>query len=109
FSNLVATTFFAENRRIHIDRPAIGSVRNLERSEYPVVELVSSAQHLVDQSEKSSRLSPLDNPVIVGAGDDHRLADPQSRQGFGRHRMVLGRIFNSPGSHDRSLARHEPW
>ena len=66
-----------------------------------------AAQQLVDQRKKSSRLSALNDAVIVGAGDGHHLADADARERFGRHRLIFGRIFDRAGCDDHALARHQ--
>ena len=65
---------------IGVPLPPDGLVGNVQRLEHLVVETVSTHQALGYVRQEQTRLRPLDDPVVVGGGDGHRLTDAQIGQ-----------------------------
>ena len=107
FADDIASALFAEYRRVDVHRPSIRAVANAEVREDLVVEVVLTAQQLVDQREKGARLRALNDAMIIGAGHGHHLADADAREYLRRHRLVLGRISNRAGRDDYALPGHQ--
>jgi len=60
-----------------------------------IVEPGLANDQLMHAREKSARLGSLNDAVIVGAADSDGFTNAELRQSFRRHRLILGRIFNS--------------
>ena len=80
-------------RGVDVAFPADRLVGDLQRLEDLVVEAVAAHQALGDVGQEEARLGPLDDPVVVGGGEGHCLADTQIRPGCGcpRPRNRVGR------------------
>jgi hypothetical protein len=105
---LVASRGAEEARRL-VDLPAHGTVRDLQVLEDPLVEGVLALEQLLHAGQEQPRLRALDDPVVVGRGDGHDLADAQDGEGAGGHGPVLRGVVQGPRGHDQSLPGHEPW
>ena len=57
---------------------------------------------------KRARLGALDDAVVVGRGQRHRLGDAELADPFGRGVGPLGRVGDRAGGDDRALAAHQP-
>ncbi len=57
--------------------------------------------------EKRARLGALNDAVIVSAANRDRFADSELRQSFGRHRLILSRVFDRARSNDQRLPGHQ--
>ena len=90
--------------RLPADR-LVGDVHGLEDL---VVEAVAAHQALGHVGEEQARLGPLDDPVVVGGGEGHRLADAQLGQGAGVGGLEPGREPEGADADDETLAGHEP-
>ena len=53
-------------------------VRQSQILEDALVESIMSEEQLLDPPQEPARLSPLDDPVIIGAADVHDLAQTQA-------------------------------
>ena len=74
--------------------PADRLVRDPQRLEDLVVEAVLAEQQLVDHPQEVAGLGALDDPVVVGRGQRHDLADRQPGDGLGRGALVRGRVLH---------------
>ena len=88
--------------------PADRLVRDAQRAEDLVVEAVLAEQQLVDPAQEVAGLRALDDPVVVGRGQRHDLADRQPGQRLGGRALVLGRVLHRADADDRALAGHQP-
>ena len=68
-----------------------GCVGDVQRLEDLVVEVVLAHQALGHVGEEQARLGALDDPVVVGRGEGHRLADAQVGQRAGVGGLEPGR------------------
>src|SRR4029079_13173165 len=93
----IAAAFFAQDRRVDINRPSIRTIADPEVGEDLIVEFVLAAKHLIDQREKGAGLRALRDAMIVSAGYGHHLADPDARESFGRHRLILRWVADRAG------------
>src|SRR6266516_1024507 len=97
FDSLLVRLIGSQEERIAIEVPAQGRVGDSEIGKNVVVKLMLANDQLVNLSQKSPRLSALNDAMIVGAADCNRLADAELRQSFRGHRLVLRRILNGAG------------
>ncbi len=88
--------------------PADRLVRNAERGEELVVKAVLAEQQFVDPLEELAGLRALDDPVIVGRGERHRLADRQPGEGLLGRALERRRVLHRADADDAALARHQP-
>ncbi len=84
-----------------------GLVRDAQVGKGFRVEALAAEEHLFDEAEESAGLGALDDAVVVGRGERDDLADRELREGLGRHRAELARVFHRAGRDDETLARHQ--
>ena len=77
--------------------------------ENSVVEAIRSVEQRFDATEELAGLRPLDDPVVVGAGHGHDLADAEVADGGFRGAAPLRRKADGADSDDGSLTGHQPW
>ena len=95
-------------RGVDVLLPPDRLVGDLEGLEDLVVEAVAAHQALGHVGQEEPRLGPLDDPVVVGGGEGHRLADAQVGEGTGVGGLEPGREPEGPHADDESLPGHEP-
>ena len=78
----------------------VGDVEGLEDL---AVEVVTADQALGHVCQEQPRLGALDDPVVVGRRDGHRLADAEIGQGTGIGGLEPGRDPESPDADDETL------
>ncbi len=88
--------------------PADRLVRDPQGGEDLLVELVLAEQQAADDPQELAGLRSLDDPVVVGGRERHRLADSQPGQGLGGRALVGGRVFHRADAYDAALSRHQP-
>src|SRR5205814_9270547 len=96
-----------KKKGIVIDVPAQGHMRNLKIREDLVVKLVPAQQELMHTRQKRSRLSSLDDPVIVSTGNRDGLADSELRQDRWSNGLIFSGVFDRSGGNNHRLARHQ--
>ena len=69
-----------------------------------LVEAVLALEQLFDPAQEGARLGALDDAVVVGRGQRHRLRDAELAQPLGRRVRPLGRVGDRAGRDDRALA-----
>ncbi len=94
--------------RVDVHLPVHRLVGDAEGLEDLVVEAVPAHQALRDVAEEESGLRPLDDAVVVGRGQGHRLADPELCDRTWVGRLEPGRIAERPDPDDEPLPWHEP-
>ena len=82
---------------ITIEIPAQGRMCNTEVSEDLVIKLMLSNDQLMHLGQEGAGFGPLNESVVIGAADVNCLADTELRERFGRHRLILGWVFNRTG------------
>src|ERR1043166_7444813 len=82
-------------------------MRNSEIEKNVFVKTILSQQQLMQTGEKSSRLSALNDSMVVGAADGDRFADAELRQDCRMDRLILGRELNCAGGDDHRLSSHQ--
>ena len=87
--------------------PAHRLVRDPQRREDLVVEVVLAEQQLVDAAQEVAGLRALDDPVVVRRGQRQDLGDRVARQRLLRGALPLGRVFDRPDPDDGALALHQ--
>ena len=95
-------------RRRDVVAPADRLVGDPERAEDLVVEAVLAEQQLVHPLEELAGLRALDDPVVVGRGQRHHLADRVARDRVLRGALPLRRVLHRADADDRALALHQP-
>ena len=83
-------------------------VGDLEGLEHLVVEAVLAHQALGHVGQEEPRLGPLDDPVVVGGGEGHRLADAQVGERPGVGGLEPRREPEGPDADDEALPGHQP-
>ncbi len=91
-----------------VAHPADRLVGDAQRAEDLVVEAVAAEQQVVDRPQELAGLRPLDDPVVVGRGERHRLADRQPVHRLLGRALELRRVIHRADADDASLAGHEP-
>ena len=84
-------------------RPADRFVRDAERVEDVVVEVALAEQERVDDPQVVAGLGALDDPVVVGRRERHRLAHPEPAQRVLGRALELGRVLQCADPDDRAL------
>ena len=97
----------AEEAGVLVHLPLDRTVGQAQVLEDPLVEAVLAPEQPLQAGEEEPGLRALDDPVVVGRGHGHDLADPEQAQGAGGHGAVLGRVVEGPGGDDQPLAGHE--
>ncbi len=82
-------------------------VRDAQRAEDSLVEVVLAEQQLVHTAQILAGLRTLDDPVVVGAGQRDDLRDRQLRQRLGGGALELGRVLHGTDADDRPLTLHQ--
>ena len=91
-----------------VARPADRLVGDPQRAEDLVVEVVLAEQQGVHALEELAGLRALDDPVVVGRGQRHDLADRVAGQRLLGGALVLRRVVHRADADDRALALHQP-
>ena len=91
---LLANLIAGQEKRIAIETPAQRRVRNAEVQKDVFVKVVLAGDEVVHTREKRSRLSALDDSMIVGAADRDGFANAELRKCLGCHRLILCRVFD---------------
>jgi hypothetical protein len=94
--------------RAAVGRPLHGLVRDRQAGEHALVEPVPASQQVFDPGQELPGLGPLDDPMVVRAGDADDLAHPELGQGLRGRALELAGIVDPSGGHDQALARHQP-
>ena len=87
--------------------PAHRLVGDAQALEELVVEAVLAEQQLVDDPQEVAGLGALDDPVVVGGGQRHRLADREPGHGLLARALVGGGVLHGADADDAALARHQ--
>ena len=87
--------------------PRVGARGHVQGGEDALVEAVAARQLGVDQAQETARRRALDDAVIVGGGEVHRLADAQGRQALGGDAAELRRVVGGAHANDEALADHQ--
>ena len=94
--------------RVDVLLPPRRLVGHLEGVEDLVVEAVLAHQALGHMGQEQTGLGPLDDPVVVGRGEGHRLADAQIGEGTGIGGLEPRREAEGPDADDQALPGHQP-
>ena len=94
-------------RELAIDQPTDRLVRDAQRREDLVPEIVTE-QQFVHAPQELTGLGALDDAVVVGGGERHDLADRALGELLLGHAAELGRVVHGPDADDRALALHQP-
>jgi hypothetical protein len=86
--------------------PADRLVRDPQRLEDLVVEPFLAKQQRVDDPQEVAGLGALDDPVVVGRGQRHGLADRELGHGLFARALVGGGVLHGPDADDGALAGH---
>ena len=103
----VAVGLFGHQRRAGVRGPLHRLVRDAQRCEDPLVEAVAPGQHLLELRQEQPALRPLDDSVVVGAGDPEDLPHPEFRQGRRIRSLEFGGVVDAAGGDDEPLALHQ--
>ena len=87
--------------------PRVGARGHVHRSEDALVEAVAARELGVHEGQEAARGRALDDAVIVGGGEEHRLADAEGGQALGGHAAVFRRVVGGAHANDEALADHE--
>lgn len=94
-------------RGVDVREPADRLVRDAQRLEDLVVELVLAEQELGDDPQELAGGGALDDPVVVRRGQRHDLGDAQLVQGVLGGALELGRVVHRADAHDEALSGHQ--
>ena len=97
----------ARKERSAIDIPAQRRMRDAEIGEDVVVKALFADQQFMHACQKGSRLSALNDAMVVRAADRNRFTDPELRKNRGDHRLIFRWILNRAGGDDHRLAGHQ--
>ena len=87
--------------------PRVGARGHVQGREDALVEAVASRQLRVDQTQEAARRRALDDAVVVGGGEEHRLADAEGGQALGGDAPEFRRVVGGAHADDEALADHE--
>ena len=87
--------------------PRVGARGNVHRGKDALVEAVASRELGVHQGQEAARRRALDDAVVVGGGEEHRLADAECGEALGGDAAEFRRIVGGADADDEALADHE--
>jgi hypothetical protein len=87
--------------------PRVGARGYVHRGEDTLVEAVASRELGVHEGQETARRRALDDAVVVGGGEVHRLADAEGGQALGGDAAEFRRVFGGTHADDEALADHE--
>ena len=87
--------------------PRVGARGHVHRGEDALVEAVAARELGVHERQEAARCRALDDAVIVGGGEEHRLADAEGGQALGGDAAVFRRVVGGAYADDEALADHE--
>ena len=79
----------------------------MHRGEDALVEAVAARELGIHEGQEAARCRALDDAVIVGGREEHRLADAEGGQALGGHAAVFRRVVGGAHANDEALADHE--
>src|SRR6185437_684484 len=85
----------------------IARLRQTQALPDELVEARLALEQVVERRQEVSGLRPLNDPVVISAGDGHDLADPEFTQPLLGHHGELDRVADRPNRDDAALAYHE--
>ena len=92
---------------VEVPLPSDRFVGDLEGLEHLVVEVVPSHQAFRHEGEEQTRLGSLDDPVVVGRSEGHRLPDTEVGEGVRIRSLEARGESEGPHPDDESLAGHQ--
>jgi hypothetical protein len=92
----------------HVRHPAHRRVRDPQRPEDLVVEVVVAQQQAVQAPQEVTGLGALDDAVVVRRGQGDDLRDGHLGQRVGVHPLELGRVLHRADADDRALTCRQP-
>ena len=95
-------------RRRDVLGPADRLVGDAQRAEDLVVEALLAEQQRVHAAQEVAGLGALDDPVVVGRGERHHLADRVAGERLLGGALPLRRVLHRADADDRALALHQP-
>ena len=87
--------------------PRVGARGHVHRGEDALVEAVAARELGIHEGQEAARCRALDDAVIVGGREEHRLADAEGGQALGGHAAVFRRVVGGAHANDEALADHE--
>ena len=87
--------------------PRVGARGDVHRGEDTLVEAVTARELGVHEGQQAARGRTLDDAVVVGGGEEHRLADAECGQALGGDAAELRRVVGGADADDEALADHE--
>ena len=87
--------------------PRVGARGNVHRGKDALVEAVASRELGVHEGQEATRRRALDDAVVVGGGEEHRLADAEGGQALGGDAAEFRRVVGGTHADDEALADHE--
>ena len=90
---------------VDVGGPVDRVVRDAQRGEDVLVEVVLADEQLVDHLEELAGAGALDDAVVVGAGERDRLADAELGERLRARALELGRVLERAGADDAARPR----
>ena len=87
--------------------PRVGACGDVHRGEDALVEAVAARELGVHEGQEATRRRALDDAVVVGGGEEHRLADAEGGQALGGDAAEFRRVVGGTHADDEALADHE--
>ena len=100
-------TLFALGVVFVVGFPRVGARGYVHGREDALVEAVAARQLRIDQAQEAPGGGALDDAVVVGGGEVHRLADAEAGQALGGDAAEFRRVVGSTHADDEPLADHE--
>ena len=79
----------------------------MKRSKHAVIETVASAELEIKETQEVTRSSALDHAMVVGRGDEHRLANAQKGEFARRNSSKFRGVIHCAYADDDALAIHQ--
>ena len=107
FRNTCRLAFFALNVVFAIRLPVIRRVGNMIGIEDAIPESVLAGQLVVHQPQELAGCRTLNNAMVIGGGQEHRLADAELSQTARGHAREFGGVVGRADTDDESLTCHQ--
>ena len=79
----------------------------MKRCKHAVVETVASAELEIKETQEVTRSSALDHAMVVGRGDEHRLANAQKGEFARRNSSKFRGVIHCAYADDGTLTIHQ--
>ena len=81
----------------------------MKRCKNAVIETVASAELEIKEAQEITRSGALDHAMVVGRGDEHRLANAQKCEFARRNSSKFRGVIHCAYADDDTLTIHQTW